>query len=119
MGRKPMRECLKIGCHTLTRDKYCKRHKDEYIKREGQRQRQYDRNNRNAESAAFYKSVAWQKARALSIAAHYGLCQDCLAQGRFKKADMVHHIKPLRDFPSLALEQSNLRPLCNKCHAKY
>ena len=119
MGQKPMRECHKIGCHTLTRETYCTKHRSEYIKREAQRQQRYDRHTRNASATEFYKSAAWQKARALSIAAHYGLCQDCLEQGRFKRADMVHHVKPLRDYPELALEQSNLRPLCNRCHGKY
>lgn len=119
MHQKPMRECRKIGCHVLTRETYCKKHREEKQDREAQRQRCYDRKNRDAKSAAFYKSKQWQKARALSIAAHYGLCQDCLAQGTVKTADMVHHVKPLREFPELALDQSNLRPLCNQCHAKY
>lgn len=119
MHQKPMRECRKIGCHVLTRETYCKKHREEKQDREAQRQRCYDRKNRDAKSAAFYKSKQWQKARALSIAAHYGLCQDCLAQGTIKTADMVHHVKPLREFPELALDQSNLRPLCNQCHAKY
>lgn len=119
MGQKPMRECRKIGCHILTRETYCKKHRAEKQKREAVRQREYDTHKRNAEADAFYKSAAWQKARALSIATHYGLCQDCLAAGRLKRADMVHHIKPLRDYPELALVQSNLKPLCNKCHAKY
>lgn len=119
MGQKPMRECRKIGCHILTRKTYCKKHREEKQRREAARQREYDTHKRDSTADAFYKSSAWQKARALSIASHYGLCQDCLAEGRFKRADMVHHIRPLREYPELALVQSNLRPLCNKCHAKY
>ena len=29
---------------------------------------------------------------------------------------MVHHIKPLEDYPELALELDNLISLCNDCH---
>ncbi len=129
MGQKPMRECRKIGCHILTRETYCKKHREEYMEREKRwknqyhkrkkYQKYYDTHKRDPKTANFYRSSAWQKARALSIASHYGLCQDCLVEGRLRRADMVHHIKPLREYPELALVQSNLRPLCNKCHAKY
>ena len=115
MARKPLRECRVYGCHNLTRDGYCNKH----IGLKTERHKVYDKCQRDKEAAGFYKSSAWMKARALSMVRHYGLCQDCLNKGMIKQADMVHHIKPLREFPDLALEQSNLRPLCNQCHAKY
>ena len=31
---------------------------------------------------------------------------------------MVHHIKPRRDYPELALVDSNLISLCDECHNK-
>jgi 5-methylcytosine-specific restriction endonuclease McrA len=31
---------------------------------------------------------------------------------------MVHHIKPLSDYPDLALVLENLLSLCNSCHNK-
>ncbi len=126
MGKKPLRECRKLGCHALTREQFCAKHKQNVKKhsvisaeKEARRQKQYDRYKRDSSAAMFYKSAAWKKARALSIALHDGLCQDCLENGKRVRADMVHHIKPLRQFPELALDQSNLRPLCNKCHGKY
>ncbi|OZQ74694.1 endonuclease [Paenibacillus odorifer] len=33
-------------------------------------------------------------------------------------ADMVHHIKPLSEYPELALVLKNLLSLCNSCHNK-
>lgn len=123
MGLKPLRECKQIGCHELTRSTYCETHlkcENERLKRyKNERQKRYDEKQRDKRAAAFYKTQAWKDARALSMAKHYGLCQDCLAKGIVKQADMVHHIKALRDYPELALTQSNLRPLCNKCHAQY
>ena len=74
----------------------------------------YDTTIRDKQAARFYKSDAWLEARALSMARHFGICQDCGGA-----AEMVHHIKPLRKRPELALVQSNLRPLCNKCPGKY
>ena len=115
MGQKAMRECCVAGCHNLTRDGYCQVH----VHLKLQRHSIYDRTDRDKQAAAFYKSDAWRKARALSMARHYGLCQDCLEHDITKDAVMVHHVKPLRQYPELALVQSNLRPLCNRCHAQY
>lgn len=115
MGKKPLRECAVIGCHALTRERYCATHQDEKTTRH----RVYDACIRDQKAAAFYKSKAWRRARAESIRRHHGLCQDCLAAGRIRTAEMVHHVKPLRECWNLALVQSNLRPLCNRCHGKY
>lgn len=115
MGKKPMRECCAPGCHALTREGYCAAH----MERKTKRHSIYDKHTRNREAATFYGTDAWKKARQESMRRHYGLCQDCLTAGVLKDADMVHHVKPLREYPELALVQSNLRPLCDKCHAKY
>ena len=115
MAKKPMRECRVNGCHNLTRNGYC----DKHLTLKKERHKIYDATARDKQAAAFYKSARWRKARELSLATHHGLCQDCLAKGEIVKADMVHHIKALRDYPELATVQSNLRPLCNICHAKY
>lgn len=110
MAQKPMRECRVMGCRNLTREGYCEKH----LNLKNERHRVYDKTQRDKRTAEFYKSKKWQKARDLSMAQHYGICQDCGGT-----AEMVHHIKPLRDYPELATVQSNLRPLCNKCHGKY
>ncbi len=46
---------------------------------------------------------------------HY-LCQACLKRKRFTKATEVHHLRPIEEFPELALELSNLECLCWRCH---
>ena len=43
-------------------------------------------------------------------------CQKCKNKGKYHKAETVHHIKHLKDFPELALVDSNLISLCNACH---
>ena len=112
LGRKPLRECGKAGCHELTRDYYCDKHKVN-------RHKVYDKEQRNKQADKFYHSEAWKKVRAKAMSKAHGLCQDCLARGVLTNADMVHHIKPLRDYPKLATDLNNLKPLCNKCHGQY
>lgn len=46
------------------------------------------------------------------------LCQICLEKNRIKRADVVHHIKELRDSPSLAYDEENLIAICHACHNK-
>jgi len=47
------------------------------------------------------------------------MCQSCLKNNKIKKADVVHHIKELEDYPELGLTLSNLESLCHKCHNKH
>lgn len=66
----------------------------------------------------FYKTTAWLKCReAILIRDHY-LCQPCLRKGRVTTANTVHHIKPLEDYPELALDEENLESICPSCHNK-
>lgn len=50
-----------------------------------------------------------------------GLCEDCLAAGRFTPAEIVHHVQEITpeniDDPSITLSFSNLRAVCRECHA--
>lgn len=117
MGKKPMRECAKSGCHNLTRESYCDKHKTLFGG--SMRHKIYDATVRDKKAAEFYHSAKWKKVRAQAISRAHGLCQDCLARGIITKADMVHHVKPLREYPEHALDLDNLKPLCNACHAKY
>lgn len=43
-------------------------------------------------------------------------CQRCKAKGLYVPATTVHHIKPVRRFPELALTKGNLEALCAECH---
>ena len=82
-----------------------------------QSNRRYDKNKRNQESRRFYKSKEWRRLRHWVLHIRdKGLCQRCLKDKRIVKADVVHHIKELIDYPELALDESNLEPLCHKCH---
>lgn len=45
-------------------------------------------------------------------------CQECKRQGKVGQAQNVHHIKEVKDFPSLALVLDNVESVCINCHNK-
>lgn len=70
---------------------------------------------------AFYKSRAWLETRKAYAASVGWLCEDCLARGLIVPGKVVHHIVPLTPETvgdaSVALVWSNLRLVCQDCHA--
>ncbi|MBS4188641.1 HNH endonuclease [Bacillus sp. FJAT-49705] len=79
-------------------------------------QQYYDKYQRDQESKAFYISKAWLQCRELALIRDNYLCQKCLKQNKITSADMVHHIKELKDHPELSLDLDNLESLCHPCH---
>lgn len=76
----------------------------------------YNKYKRDKKSKQFYNSKAWEVCRTNVLIKYYYLCKECLDNKTIKVYDVVHHIKPLRDYPKLALVESNLIPLCHACH---
>ncbi|WP_036072049.1 HNH endonuclease [Paenilisteria rocourtiae] len=64
----------------------------------------------------FYKSREWLELRLVALKRDNYECQRCKKKRRYRKADCVHHIKYVKEFPYLALTLSNLECLCNTCH---
>lgn len=64
----------------------------------------------------FYICKPWVNLRAQVLKEQHYECQDCKAKGIYTPATTVHHEKPLRKFPWLALTKSNLTALCDECH---
>ncbi|MDN4093562.1 HNH endonuclease signature motif containing protein [Brevibacillus agri] len=110
--------CNKSGCTSLVdpgqRD--CDLHKQQEKMDKRVRDKQYDLHKRDKKAAAFYKSKEWLVIREQALIRDNYLCQDCLEEKRFRKADVVDHIKPIRWFWELRLVLSNLRSLCHKHH---
>lgn len=81
---------------------------------------------RHKETDPFYLTHAWRALRQKALDRDCGLCVWCRDAGRYTRdrlgrrvpvlATMVHHVKPRKEFPKLALELSNLVSLCDKCH---
>lgn len=72
----------------------------------------------------FYKTVAWRNARRMALERDLYLCEECRAAYQRREisapraATVVHHKKPTKEYPELALELSNLQSLCDACHNK-
>lgn len=75
-----------------------------------------------AERDRFYNSGAWRKLRLKILERDHFECLHCKAKGMVVTDKdttlIVDHIVELKDDPSLALEPTNLRTLCFKCHEK-
>lgn len=64
----------------------------------------------------FYKGRDWMELRQTALIRDNHECQKCKERGKYRKADCVHHIKEVKDYPWLALILDNLMCLCNSCH---
>lgn len=64
----------------------------------------------------FYQSPEWRAKRKEIFRRDNNECQRCKRLGKFSPADCVHHIKHLKDYPMLALDNDNLESLCSPCH---
>lgn len=76
----------------------------------------------------FYKTDNWKELRQSVLDDYHNECVGCLKEGKYTRAECVHHVNHVRNRPELALSkyyvdsngkrQSNLLPLCNTCHNK-
>ena len=74
----------------------------------------------------FYLSADWQHKRDEVLTMDHCECQICKAHGKYKRAEIVHHVNHLDEHPELALsvyytdaqgdQQRNLVSVCRKCH---
>lgn len=64
----------------------------------------------------FYNSWTWRKKRLEILERDNNECQLCKEKGRVSKGEVVHHIKHLKDFPRLCLDDENLLTVCYSCH---
>ena len=71
-------------------------------------------------SVDFYKSDAWESCRAAYLQSVGGLCEECLRQGLYTPAVIVHHKIHLTPDnitnPEVSLSFSNLEALCRLHH---
>ena len=65
----------------------------------------------------FYDSPAWIRLRVRKLLDD-PWCAGCSLLGDMTPAEHVDHVKPLRAFPDLGLEESNLQSLCASCHIR-
>lgn len=74
----------------------------------------------------FYCSTAWRRKRAEILRRDKYECQICKSRGKYRRAELVHHVNHLKDRPDLALadtypgedgqERRQLISVCKECH---
>lgn len=77
----------------------------------------------DGKEVTWYNSKAWKDIRAAVLAMDHYECQLCKAKGRYRRAEIVHHMKHLKDRPDLALsiwdgKERQLISVCRACHEK-
>ena len=83
------------------------------------------------EAKKFYNSKLWKNKRIVILVRDKYECQDCRKRleeavrnntylspedRKIRRATEVHHIKELKEYPELGLEDDNLISLCSICH---
>lgn len=114
----PQRKCAVASCRNYVTlpERYCTEHS-------GYNNSQYNKhvryNDDNKKYSTFYHSTQWRNARKAKLM-EQPLCEVCLAQGKYTKADMVHHKIELRSPNGWKhrLDLNNLESICYECHNK-
>lgn len=118
MTLAPPTACRWPGCPELTRDRsgYCEDHRNKA-------KRQYDKATDAKRGSARQRGYdkRWERFREWFLQQPGNqICHRCLElKGDVVKAELVHHIKPVKDRPDLRLVADNCVPVCNRCHAFY
>lgn len=69
----------------------------------------------------FYHWTEWERLRDEVLRFDNYECQKCKVKGKFREAKVVHHVKPVKERPDLALsvwdgKERQLVSLCRACH---
>lgn len=71
----------------------------------------------------FYAGAEWKHMAAMVRRYDSNECQLCKQRGRYRRGEIVHHVKHLKERPDLALRindpdtgQRQLITVCKKCH---
>lgn len=109
MPKMPRRGCAYGLCSRLAVEgsQFCEEHKKLM-------DRQYNRYERSPDTSKKY-GRAWKRIRD-RYARQHPLCERCLAHGRLRKVEEVHHIIPVS--MGGTHNADNLMSLCQSCHTK-
>ena len=109
MPKRPKVPCAYPGCPELVEQGYCEMHKKK-------RDQEYNKYGRDEFTKFFYKSKEWIILRAQQLKLQ-PFCEECLKQGKVKRAKIVDHIIPIKQ-GGAKLDLANLQSLCWSCHSR-
>ncbi|MDM5208428.1 MULTISPECIES: HNH endonuclease [Cytobacillus] len=98
----------------ISRGAYCDEHKRS---KQSVRKKQKKKEIYHHENKSFYNSKLWKLKRSEVYQREKGCCQRC-GKFVFGRRAHVHHVIPIKDDPTLKLEDNNLQLLCPKCHTE-
>jgi len=107
MGYIKKKICAASGCtgYALPNSSYCEKH-----------QKVVSRDT-TSKFSKFYCTSWWKKARKQFLMSHLW-CENCLKQGKYTPATLVHHSKGFIDWNSFC-DISNWVAWCDSCHSSY
>lgn len=116
----PKKICLGEQCKNLIsmKQKYCSSCGKIRAMEKREHNKKYDEFIRDAEIKRFYQSIAWKKIRSFVLIRDNYLCQECLNASVITSAELVHHIREIKEDWSLRLEPNNCISVCKPCHNK-
>lgn len=101
------------GCtNKISHGKYCEEHQRSAKSKRARRKKKdiYHHDNK-----PFYRTEAWKSVSDYVYEREHGCCQRC-GKFIFGRQAHRHHIVPIKDDKTLALDPNNIMLLCPQCH---
>ena len=95
-----------IGCHVLTRERYCDHHKR-------QTKQEYESTRLSAHQRGY--TAQW-RAESKAYLAEHPWCVECEKRGDLVRATLVDHVAPHKGNRDLFWDTSNWQSLCARHH---
>lgn len=94
-------------------------YRPDWLPSRAERNKAYNERKRNAESTKFYKSGDWRHKLQPMQLSREPYCRRCLQEGRHTPACVVHHVRPIDEYPEGARDFDNMESLCRSCHTRH
>ena len=116
---KPLKRCNAPACRALIPFdvQYCGQHN--HMKRERNKANDQLREREDSKYRRVYHSQRWKDLRKQILQRDDYVCQNCLSNGEYTVADVVHHKIEVKEDITKAYEESNLVSWCHECHNRH
>jgi len=98
------------------KEKYCSSCQPAMKEVKREKNRKYDQCVREDDIVKFYHSREWKRVREAVLIRDNFLCQHCLKENIIKSAEIVHHIKEVKENWLQRYNVKNCESVCRNCH---